>query len=311
LSLAKRNPQVLILLCTYQGDRFLVEQLDSISQQDHQNILIWVSDDGSQDKTHQILDRYQSLWGRDRFVIFSGPQQGCVENFHSLLGKIDFHVDFIAYADQDDIWETDKLTRAIAKLEDVADGVPALYCSRTRLINETNDELGFSPIFKKAPSFANALVQNIGGGNTMVMNQPAQILLQHTSKSKVVCHDWWAYILISGSGGVVFYDSHPTVNYRQHDRNVIGSNCGWFARVRRLQGLIKFQLRNWVTVNTLALQKFRHLLLPENQRKLDDFCKSRDSWLLARLWWTVKAGVYRQTLLGNTGLIFAVLLKRV
>ena len=163
-------PLVAVLICTHDGARFLAEQLDSIISQDYKKISLWASDDGSKDDTKKILARYQSLDKNNRFTIHYGPREGFAANFHSLICHLDIQADYFAYSDQDDVWEPDKLSCAIAKLENVPSGVPALYCSRTILIDESGHYIGLSPLFEKPPSFANALVQNVGGGNTMVMN---------------------------------------------------------------------------------------------------------------------------------------------
>lgn len=305
------RPLVAILLCTLDGASFLREQIDSIQKQDHENLIVFASDDGSTDSTNLLLKQFQSRLGKDRVSIKSGPQRGFAANFLSLICQTEIEANYYAYADQDDEWRSDKLSRALDKLENVPKGRPALYCSRTSLIDENGDEIGFSPLFDKPPGFANALVQNIGGGNTMVMNQVARNLLCQASDNDVVSHDWWAYLIISGAGGTIFYDSYPSVRYRQHADNLVGSNVSWSSRLLRLRMLLKGSFRKWSTINTQALQKVRHLLTTENQAILDKFCTARDRWIIPRLLGIWRSGVYRQTLLGNMGLIAASILKKI
>jgi len=304
------KPVVAILLCTHHGGQFLAEQLDSIQNQEHRHHHIWASDDGSKDDTHQILEQYQPDWGKERFSIHSGPEEGYVANFLSLICFSDIQAEYFAYADQDDIWEPDKLSRAIAKLECVPNNIPALYCSRTRLIDDNGKYIGFSPLFDKPPGFANALIQNIGGGNTMVMNKAARDVFRAAGEKTVAGHDWWAYMLITGVGGSVFYDPYPTVQYRQHDNNLVGSNGNWYARLLRIKLLLNGRFRNWNNMNIQALQQNSKLLTAENQRILDEFCTARDRWLIPRLFGIWKSGIYRQTLMGNLGLIAATILKK-
>ena len=306
------EPSVAVLLCTHHGSQFLTEQLDSIHSQKHSNISIWASDDSSNSETHQILKRYQSQWGQEHLSIHSGPQEGFVANFLSLTCHSNIQADYFAYADQDDIWESDKLSRAIVQLESIPDGVPALYCSRTQLIDESGKYIALSPIFKKPPSFANALTQNIASGNTMVMNNAARELLRTAGSKNVTSHDWWAYLVISAAGGSIFYDTHPTIRYRQHESNLIGSNLNWRARLRRLKLLLfKDQLKNCNDKNIRALQHIKHLVTPENQRTLDEFCIARHRWLIPRILGIWKAGIYRQTLAGNLSLIAAIIFKKI
>jgi len=305
-----KSASVTVLLCTHQGERFLSDQLKSIFKQDCSEIALLASDDGSDDDTRKILERYQYWLGKDRISIQSGPQDGFVANFHSLICHPDIETDYFAYADQDDVWEPDKLSRAIAALEQVAAGVPALYCTRTALIDEKGHKIGLSPLFEKPPSFANALVQNVGGGNTMVMNKAARDLLCVCDDGVVVSHDWWAYMLTTAVGGVAIYDPYPSVRYRQHDNNMVGSNNDWHSRLLRLRMLLQGRFREWSSINTRALQQARHLMTPENQVIFDAFCTARNRWLIPRIWGVMRSGVYRQTLLGNLGLIAAVVLKK-
>ncbi|MDC1287774.1 glycosyltransferase family 2 protein [Gammaproteobacteria bacterium] len=305
-----KSASVTVLMCTHQGERFLSDQLKSIFKQDYPGLALLASDDGSDDDTRKILERYQFWVGKERISIQSGPEDGFVANFHSLICHPDIESDYFAYADQDDIWEADKLSRAIAELEQIPEGVPALYCTRTALIDETGRDIGFSPLFEKPPSFANALVQNVGGGNTMVMNKAARDLLCACGDAVAVSHDWWAYILTAAAGGAVIYDSYPSVRYRQHNNNMVGSNNDWRSRLIRLRMLLKGRFREWNNINTRALQQARHLMTPENQVILDTFCTARNRWLIPRMWGVLRSGVYRQTFLGNLGLIAAAVMKK-
>jgi len=162
--------RVAILLATYQGARFLPEQLNSFAAQTHSDWIVWASDDGSTDETRAILARYASDWPAGRLSVVDGPQRGFAANFFSLLGNPAIVGEHFAFSDQDDLWDADKLARALEWLSRVPAGVPALYCGPCRLVDADNREIGFSPLFAKPLSFANALVQNIGNGNTMVFN---------------------------------------------------------------------------------------------------------------------------------------------
>jgi len=306
------NDGIAILLCTMQGQRYLREQLDSIINQTHATWSIWVSDDGSDDDTHTILAEYQARLGESRLSIHSGPAEGFVANFLSLTCKAGITADYYAYADQDDIWEPEKLARALQWLQTVPEHLPALYCGRTRSVDANNQDIGFSPLFTKLPSFSNAMVQSIGGGNTMMFNNSARRFLRMAGADiKVVSHDWWAYMVVSGCGGWVFYDAVPTVRYRQHDNNLVGTSSGWAAGMVRLRMLFHGRFKSWNDINLAALQSIRAHLTPENKRLLDEFSKARNSGFVARLAGMKRSGVHRQTLLGNVGLLAAGILNKI
>lgn len=305
-------PKVAILLCTYHGQHYLADQLQSFALQTHSNWEVWASDDGSEDDTHAILEFYRGQWGEGRLSLVRGPSDGFAANFLSLTCKESIEADYYAYSDQDDIWEADKLERAIKWLEIVPKSTPALYCSRTRLVDAENNDLGFTPLFTRPPSFANALIQSIGGGNTMVFNNAARELLRKAGELvRVVTHDWWAYMVVAGCGGQVFYDPCPSLRYRQHDNNLVGMNCSWAARLMRIRMLKQGRFREWNNGNIEALSSMRGSLSDESLKIFDEFSKARDLNLIPRLIGLQRTGIYRQTLLGNLGLIVAALFKKI
>ena len=305
-------PKVAILLCTYHGQHYLADQLDSFAAQNYVNWEVWASDDGSQDDTHAILENYREKWGDERISIHSGPAQGFAANYLSLTCKATIAADYYAYSDQDDIWETDKLERAMDCLRAIPADVPALYCSRTRLVDAENQEIGLSPLFARPPSFANALMQSMGGGNTMVFNGAARKLLCEAGEDlEVISHDCWAYLVVTGCGGVVFYDPHPSLRYRQHGGNLVGTNTNWPARLARIRMLWQGLFRNANDRNIQALQRVRRKLTPANRDLLDRFAASRDRWMLPRLIGLKQCGIYRQTVMGNLGLVFAAVFKKI
>ena len=308
-SQAKR---VAILLCTYNGSRFLEEQLASIAAQVHSNWTLVASDDGSTDATLAILMAWGMTLPTQRLAVVQGPARGFVANFLSFITNPSIAADYYAFADQDDIWESDKLSRAVAWLDTVESSVPALYCARTRLVDANNCEIALSHLFSKPPSFANALVQSIAGGNTLVFNEAARCLLVDAGVTHgVVSHDWWFYLLVTGCGGRVHYDQHPTVRYRQHEDNLVGTNGNWRARRARVQQLFSGHFKIWCDQHVCALGKFRSRLTPENRKILEQFSVARQQGFLRRLSGLAQCGIHRQTPLGNLGLFAAAIFKKI
>jgi glycosyltransferase involved in cell wall biosynthesis len=308
--MAIKSTKVAILMCTYNGEPFLKEQLDSLIAQDISDWHLWVSDDGSKDKTWAILESYQSKMN-GRLSIIKGPKKGFARNFLSLICMKDIKAEYYAYSDQDDIWHSDKLSAALQWLETIPKGTPALYGARSMWINEAGQELGLSNLFIGPFSFKNALVQNVAAGNTMVFNQAACNLIREAGNDiDVIFHDWWTYIVVSGCGGEIFIDKAPRLDYRQHDNNVIGCNNGFHAKVIRLKRLLSGHMRYWNTRHVVALQKIIHRLTSENRYILDLFANAREDSLLPRLIGIKRSGIYRQTALGNIAIIIAAFLRK-
>lgn len=309
---ATAPPLVAVLLCTYQGEDFLAVQLNSIARQSHRRWQVWASDDGSSDRTRPILELFRKQWGGTHLNVVTGPRSGFVANFVSQLRNADIRADYFAYADQDDYWEADKFERALAWLETVPRDVPALYMTRTRLIDDEGKDIGYAPLFTaRPPTFANAIVQSIGGGNTMVFNAAARRLIAaNTRDAGMVSHDWWAYMLVTGAGGRAFYDAYPGVRYRQHSENLVGSNAGLLARLWRAALVFGGRFKDWSERNVRSLAPVRDLLTPENQRIFDQFAAARSGPLPLRLLALRRSGVHRQGFVDNIGLYVAALFNR-
>ncbi|HGA2317516.1 TPA: glycosyltransferase family 2 protein [Pseudomonas putida] len=302
---------VAILLCTFNGAEYLRDQLDSFIAQSHQHWVIYASDDGSTDGTLDILSEYQSVLG-DKLVILNGPRRGFARNFISLIQNPSVVGDYFAFSDQDDIWMKHKLVRGLTALQSASCALPALYCSRTRLIDASGKDLGFSPAWSRRASFRNALVQSLAGANTMLINQRTRELLCLTpSEARIVAHDWLTYLIVSGYKGVIVFDPVPTLFYRQHAGNLIGSNAGLRRRLKRQINAWRGHFSDWNEMNLIILQRHKSSLDRENRRLLECFELARKSPLLKRLRLLAEAGVYRQTLAGNLRLFVAAVLNKI
>jgi len=302
---------VAILMATKDGAAFLSEQLQSIAQQTHANWSLIVSDDGSTDATADIVARFAREHPQ-RVRLVNGPRQGVCANFMSLATNPTIEADYFAFSDQDDIWHPDKLRRALDWLSTIPDDVPGMYCGRTELMSADGRCYGLSPLFKRAPSFQNALVQSLGGGNTMVFNRATKKLLERVGPLAVVLHDWWVYQLVSAAGGMIRYDPQPMLKYRQHERSLIGSNLGPRARFARIRMMLGGRFRLWNTTNIAALRRIpTELVKPQNGEVISLFGKATTAPLPARLAYLRRSGVYRQSLIDNLGMFAAAIIKRI
>ena len=312
LSSVSDIPLVVILLCTYNGARFLAEQLDSLESQTHQNWVVIASDDGSTDHTLEILQQYQAKWPAGKLTIRSGPQKGFCQNFLSLSCDPQIKADYYAFCDQDDVWLPGKLEVALTNIvANQSVDVSYLYCSRTKYVTENLKPYGMSPLFVFPPSFRNALVQCIAGGNTMVFNQPAKKLIEKVGVVDVPSHDWWLYQIISGVEGDVFYDYEAYVLYRQHEFALVGSNNSFPAKMERVWMLLQGRFQNWNTQNISALKQISHLLVKNHQEILRMFEIMRSAALKDRFRLIEVCGLYRQTRRGTFSLLLAALIKKI
>lgn len=312
------QPSVCILLATYQGAAFLDAQLASFEAQKGVEWALLVSDDSPQvdDGTGALLEVFRAKHTLGKVQIVQGPRQGYAPNFLSLLQSVPADAPFAALSDQDDVWFGDKLLRAVAALQEVPQDVPALYCARTMIADAALKPLGVSPSFGRAPAFENALVQSIGGGNTMMLNRAALDLIKQAAAEvvegpgEISVHDWWLYQVISGAGGRVLRDEEPVLYYRQHGGNAIGANRSFAARAGRLLAVMGGRLQRWNQINMAALTVSEHRFTPAARTCLAQYRAAQSGGLRARLAALKTSGVWRQGRVDTAALYLACLLGR-
>ena len=308
----KDTPNICILMSTYNGEKFLAEQLQSIEDQTHKNWRLVLSDDGSSDNTLVIAKQFQEKWGSDRLELRQGPQQGFCQNFLSMACDSNIRADLYAFSDQDDVWMVDKLARAVAYFNSNSDeNIPLVYCGRTQLVDEKLSPIGLSSLFTLPRSFRNAIVQSIAGGNTMVFNQHVKELLEISGMQQVVSHDWWLYQITKGAGGNVYYDPVPSILYRQHSGCLIGENKSFRAKIDRIAYVLDGRFKDWNTKNYKALCCIQHLLTKDNRDILNTFGKFRGAKLKDRVRLLEVCGIYRQTWQGTFSLWLATIINKI
>lgn len=306
------STHIAILMATYNGGRFLSQQLASIAGQNHEDWSLWISDDASTDDTLKIIGDFANTQPAGRVTLFHSAHRHPTRNFMSLMARPEIPDGVIAFADQDDVWLPEKLAHGLRVMAKTTEpDRPALYGARTIIVDDDLKRRGHSPLFRHPPGFANAIVQSIAGGNTMLLNGNAQALLRRAGPSlEVVTHDWWAYQLIAGAGGQVIYDTEPMLLYRQHDTNLIGSNSGARAQMVRLRAVMQNRFREWNDLNLSALDQCRDHLTAENAALLDHFRALRQHRGLRAFRELRKSGIYRQTRNGTRSLELAAFLGK-
>ena len=180
--------KIAIILAFYNGNEFISEQIFSIFNQSHKNFVLFIIDDCSTQKFS--LENYNLSSSDKAKIKYSKRNQnlGYTLNFLNALNSIDNSYDYYAFSDQDDIWHKDKLKNAINSLQHYSSKIPSLYGCRTELIGENkNIKLGKSKLHKRKPSFKNAIIQNIFGGNTMVFNNLAKKTICKSIKQIIFC----------------------------------------------------------------------------------------------------------------------------
>jgi glycosyltransferase involved in cell wall biosynthesis len=294
-------------MSTYNGGKFLQQQLNSLYEQTYPNIKILVRDDGSADATRDILTSERL---RGAIEQLEGDNNlGATGSFFELLRQAArTKTAYVAFCDQDDIWQANKIERAVSALAPVANR-PTLYCSRLEIVDEQLHTLNLSVNPRKI-GFGNALVENIAVGCTMVLNRKAiELLCQQTLPNQVYVHDWWCYLVISCFGEVIF-DDNALIKYRQHGGNAIGAATNRIGVLKRKLARL-FNARLWINEQAVIfLELFADRLPPAQRELLEVMCKAKTSlWCRFRL--ALSNTIWRQKCLDNLILRLVILMNRI
>lgn len=285
--------RVVVVMSTFNGERFVGEQVASVLSQLPPEGLLMVRDDGSRDGTAHAV----AAFADPRIALTRGDNIGFAASFFSLLDAVPAGADMVMLCDQDDVWLPGRIERAWQAMRPGGDE-PVLYCSRMRLVDEQLRPLGLSRVPARGPSFGNALAENIVTGCTVAINAPAlRLARERANPSRIHFHDWWLYLVVAAFGRVVF-DPEPTVLYRQHASNVIGMGSGlarWRANLRFLRKT------DWVHILFQQAEEFRELhgarLHEENRRLMDRYFAPRDRRATARLLFASR--LFQQSVVGE------------
>jgi len=216
------QPKVCVLMCTYNGEKYLGEQIDSILSQKDVNVILRIRDDGSTDNTLSVLQSYGNRisWHQDQHLNVS---KGFIK-----LAQEAPEADYYAFSDQDDVWLPDKLARAISFLQKAKEDCPAMYACGQIVVNEKLDRL-FEHNMNTNRSKDDFFVKNSFSGNTIVFNKRLFELLKLSDLASItgdVYHDRFLTRICIGCGGTLFIDDKNYILYRQHGTNVVGVRKG-------------------------------------------------------------------------------------
>jgi glycosyltransferase involved in cell wall biosynthesis len=301
-----QQPSIHILMATYNGGRYLDEQLQSIARQTYSNWTLSVSDDGSTDNTLAIVQSF-AMQVSQPVSIMQGPREGSsTSNFYHLMAiaPAGNTQDLYAFCDQDDVWHNDKLQRALLWHSQHLNQTVRLYCCRTQFVNEELRLIGLSPCINRPPSFGNALVQNIASGNTMVFSHALLMAQRSVLPVHSVWHDWTTYVVATGLGGLVYFDSAPCLLYRQHRSNLIGANNGFRAALRHVRPIIEGRYKHWLNLNDLSINDiFKNLTINSQNIYLQFQMMRNSSTIIARLKAYANSDIRRQSFMSNVLLV--------
>ena len=227
-------PNLYVLLSTFNGEAYLEDLLQSVLQQTHRHFQLRIRDDGSTDRTLDIVREYAAR--DERVTVEHGTNIGVQASFHRLLENVEDTTGFYAFCDQDDIWAAQKLEMAMKSITNSPRPDRTLYFSRLSCVDD-KDRFLYNTVFPRAPGITNALVENSAIGCTCLFGYNLRSEFLRADPAHMIMHDWWLYLCAASTGDLI-YDEVPRIRYRQHENTATPREPGMSRLKNRFVGLL-------------------------------------------------------------------------
>lgn len=273
--------KVQVLLSSYNGEKYIKNQIESILKQEDVEVSLLIRDDGSNDKTLDIIEKMAKE--NKNISYYQGENIGVAKSFMNLVNKAK-ESDYYAFADQDDIWMPKKIISAIKKLENVKEK-PSLYISALEIVDEKLDTIEIKKVSGNF-TFEGEMIKNFAVGCTMVFNKELCNILKTYNPSYIIMHDSWITRVCYAIGGNVIIDDNTYIKYRQHQNNVMGYKYGGLKKLKK-QFEIAFKDNVSMRANIANELKngYEDLLTEDTKQVVENLIKYRKdkkakNWLL-------------------------------
>ena len=310
------NKTVAVLMATYNGEKFLTEQIDSILMQTCQAFRLIVADDGSKDRTVEILKSYAKKYPKKiQLLNFKDAAGGASKNFMRILKramKDDYEV--FMFADQDDVWLPDKIQLMVNAYERTGEKErPVLVHSDLRVVNaelelESESFMEFSNFDPNEARLNKILVQNNVTGCTMLVNRALAAQVDEKIEGMIM-HDWYFALIAAAMGQIVYVDT-PTIMYRQHNENTLGAKknrgAGYVYRKLVTENNMKTDMEKIVQQGISFAENYKDRVSGEAKTTLTEFLKLKEQGKLGRVANVVKNGFMKYGVMRQIGEILCV-----
>lgn len=260
--------KILVLMATYNGEKYLQEQLDSLYSQQNVDVDILVRDDGSKDSTQKILEenseKYNLTW-------YQGEHKNVQKGFFELMQKgAELNYEYYAFCDQDDVWDADKLKIAVECMKGF--NVPSLYYAGQRLVDENLIFIEDHRLDNKRSLKTRFVLSDFAGCtgvfNNMLINEVVRFEPEY-----MLMHDAWILRVCLALGGNVIIDPEPRMNYRQHSGNTLGLGHSFGATAKQVrQYIYEYHIEE---VTKELVRGYKDKMIPEYKELSDWICEYR------------------------------------
>ena len=239
------DSKVCVLMATYNGEKYVLEMLESIKNQTYSEFVCYIHDDGSTDSTCKIIDEFCK--GNNNFIrLKSGTCGGAKNNFLYMLKEIGAQFKYCMFCDQDDVWLPNKIEKSVEAIKNLESDNPALsalvYCDM-KVVDENLKEIASSFIRYNALSIDRittdrAIMKGYAAGCSMIINSTLAKASVIENTDNIIMHDWWVMLIASAIGKIAYIDE-PLALYRQHGTNTLGAkHITAFSRILEIGGRI-------------------------------------------------------------------------
>lgn len=250
----KEKPCVGILLSSYNGEKYIREQIDSIINQDYKNWILFIRDDGSRDNTLSIINEYTCNHKNIIFYQDDIKHRGVKDSFLTLLNNVS--CDLYMYCDQDDVWHYNKVSLSVSEISTLSEELPALVATDLELVDSNLNVIHSSMwtycnMMKKISNLKFLEVRDFLTGCTMCFNQKAKdaiLSLNNTDKFNLI-HDQLSTIAVLKFGGNIKIINKPTISYRQHSTNVVGA--------KEIKNKLLYRIRHFSKLVSNEIDRYR------------------------------------------------------
>ncbi len=272
-----KNANIVILMATFNGDKYLKDQIDSILRQTYSDWHLIIRDDGSTDNTISILKSYQKTYPNKISVIVNNSNKhGAKENFFFLSRMaLKEKYKYIMYSDQDDIWKKDKIDVTLKKFKEIEkdENIPVLVHTDLEVVDNNLNVIASSFIkyskLDNNDNFSHLLIQNNITGCTILINRALlSKSLSIKNDKKIIMHDWWFAIIASVFGKIAFLNK-STILYRQHGDNVVGAKkISLYNMSKKVFKFSENKLSVLQTINQASVLSDNYTNLPLKKEKV-------------------------------------------
>lgn len=301
-----------ILMATYNGEKYIKEQIESILSQTYQEFDVYIRDDNSKDNTLNIINEYARKYPNKIFIVKDeNIAKGAYKNFMLLLEyvkKMDKY-DLFMFSDQDDVWLKNKVEIVVNKYNEQLDkNMPILIHTDLYVVDKdlniiSNSFVKYSKLRSDYTEFNKYLVQNNVTGCTMLINKKL-VNLVNFKIEYVIMHDWY-FALIASSFGKVIYIDKPTINYRQHGDNTVGAKSGkgikyLYSKISQKDN-VKESIKNLYKQSKSFKKIYYDKLNDKNKKVIMDFLCMENNNRIYKIKTIIKNKMYKQGIIRIIG----------